>query len=88
MILFVNSKLNDVNSKVVIPFERVFNIWASGCNINISYDSGEFTEVEGNFLPKIEILYIHYNNADEVNKIIRQFYKACNDDKKAFYFGK
>lgn len=75
-------------SKIVIPIERIFDIWAAGCAVNVNYNNGELVEIEGNYVPKVETVHIVFDDSDEVDKVMRQFYKAVNSNSKAFYFGK
>lgn len=84
MFLFVK----DVNiGQIIIPSFRLYDIWAVGCRIHINYDSGELIEVEGTYQKKIETVSVVLDNEDVVNKLLRQFYKACNNKAGAFFFG-
>ena len=86
MLLFV--KNSDVNiGQIIIPSFRLYDIWAVGCRININYDSGELIEVEGTYQKKVETASVVLDNEDAVNKLLRQFYKACNNKAGAFFFG-
>lgn len=74
--------------QIIISTSRIFDIVAAGCRININYDSGEVTEVsENTYQKKIETISIIYDSADDVEKAIRQFYKAVNNHSAAFFFG-
>jgi len=86
MLLFIDNS-DSVMSQVIIPISRLYDIWSYGCRININYDSGELVEVEGTYQKKIESLSIVCESEDVVNKLLRQFYKACNNKAGAFYFG-
>lgn len=88
MLLFVklSGQFGSMN-RVVIPLSRVFDIWSSECAININYDGGELVEVEGTYQKKLETVRIKFDSSDDVDKAMRQFYKACNDGKNAFFFG-
>ena len=87
MLLFC--KPNDIPvNQVIIPLERVYNIIHSSCRININYDSGELMEVaENTYQPKIDTASIVYDDTDSAEKTLRQFYKACNNNAGAFFFG-
>lgn len=74
--------------KLIIPFDRVYDIWASSCTVVFNYDSGELVEVEGTYQKKLCSVRVVFDDSDEVDKIMRQFYKAVNAGSKAFYFGK
>lgn len=85
MLLFV--RISD-GEKVVIPLERVFDIWASEKGvININYDGGNFLEIEGTFQKKVETVKTVFSNAEDVKEVMRDFYKACYLGAKVFYFG-
>jgi len=86
MLLFVKTS-NTFSSDIIIPVGRIYDIWAANCHININYDSGELIETELGYQKKLETITVVFNSADEVNKILRQFYKACNNKAGAFYFG-
>lgn len=73
--------------RLVIPLARVLDVIAFSKSIVINYDNGELMEVEGNMVKKIESVKIKFDSTDEVDRIIKQFYKACNNDVGAFYFG-
>lgn len=74
--------------RVVIPLNRVYDIRALSSSIIINYDCGDLVWLDGDkYEKKIESAYIEMENADEVDKLIRQFYKACNAGSNAFYFG-
>ena len=87
MLLFI--KPNDIPvNQVIIPLERVYNIIHSSCRININYDSGELMEVAENvYQPKIDTASIVFDDTDSAEKVLRQFYKACNNHSGAFFFG-
>lgn len=87
MLLFIKSA-DTFASKIVVPLARVYDIWASDCSVNINYDGGEVVEVEGTFQKKIESVHVTFDKPDDVDKIMRQFYKAVNAGSKAFYIGK
>lgn len=86
MLLFIDNS-DSVMSQVIIPISRLYDIWSLGCRININYDSGELLEIEGTYQKKIETVSVVLDNEDAVNKLLRQFYKACNNKAGAFYFG-
>lgn len=87
MMLFCKSR-EIVGGQIIIPSNRIYNIIASGCRININYDSGELMEVRENvYQAKIDTASILYNDPDEVDKTIRQFYKAVSNNSNCFYFG-
>lgn len=73
--------------KLVVPLERVYDIWASSCTVVFNYDSGEIVEVEGTYQKKLGSVRVVFDSLDEVDKVMRQFYKAVNAGSKAFYFG-
>ena len=83
MLLFTGS-----DSRVVIPLNRVYNIVTSGCSIIINYDCGDLIWLaESHYEKKIETTRVTLDSPDEVDKVMRQFYKACNANSGAFYFG-
>lgn len=86
MLLFIQ-KADDVAGQAIIPSSRVYDIFAVDCRININYDGGELIEVEGTFQKKVETISVRFDSEDDVNKILRQFYKACNAGARAFFFG-
>lgn len=71
----------------VIPLNRVFDIWSAGNTLSINYDSGELIEIEGTYQKKVESVKVTFETDDDVNKALRQFYKACNAGAGAFFFG-
>lgn len=73
--------------RIIVPLERVYEIYSFGCDIYVNYDNGELVETEGKFLKKIESIKMTFDSADDANKIFRQFYKACSVNAGAFYFG-
>lgn len=73
--------------QVIIPTERIYNICAVGCRVSVNYDSGELLEVGSMYQKKIETVSVVFDSDDLVNKILRQFYKACNNNAGAFFFG-
>lgn len=75
-------------SKLVIPTERIYEINAGSCSIIVNYDSGEVIEVDGTYQKKLNSVRVVFDSPDEVEKIMRQFYKALNSNANAFYFGK
>jgi len=86
MLLFTNY----LGIRIIIPLNRVYEIKASGKTITIDYDGGEITYLdnEGSAVaPKVETIRINFENEDELDKIMRQFYKACNNKAGAFFFG-
>lgn len=92
MLLFVKPFGNENSlirvNKLVIPLNRIFDISGFGSSIIINYDSGEYIEVDsGIYQKKVESVRIVFNSEDAVDKILRQFYKACNNGSGAFYFG-
>lgn len=87
MLLFCKPITNSPDN-IIIPLDRVYNIISNGCRVIIDYDAGECLEVyEGNYQNKITELVIYYDSEDEVNKAIRQFYRAVNSNANAFFFG-
>lgn len=82
MLLFTGIK-----ERVIIPLSRVYNICSSENRIIINYNCGDLINVEGNCVPKIETVRVILDSSDEVDKTIRQFYKACQSNAKAFFFG-
>lgn len=84
MLLFLNGD----NGRIIIPSERLYNIVAVSCSVVVNYEGGEMCWVDdNNLVPKIETVRVTFNSPDEVDKIIRQFYKACNNKVGAFFFG-
>ncbi len=79
MMLFIGEK--------VLPSSRLIDIVFVENAIKINYDGGDLLDVEGTFYRKVETERIILESADEVNKIKRQFYKACASNQNAFYFG-
>jgi hypothetical protein len=73
--------------KLVVSLERVYDIWASSCTVVCNYDSGELIEIEGTYQKKLGSVRVVFDDSDEVDKVMRQFYKAVNAGSKAFYFG-
>ena len=86
MMLFCKPS-NMVSNRVIIPLNRVYDIYCLDVSLSINYDSGELVEVEGTFQKKLESVRITFESADELDKIVRQFYKALNSGSNAFYFG-
>lgn len=74
------------DDRLVIPLERVYNIVTNGCRVVINYDCGDAI-YEGQKISRIETVGINFDSGDEVDKVMRQFYKACNNKVGAFYFG-
>lgn len=85
MLLFVKTT-GAGNERVVIPLNRVYDIVTSSCSVFINYECGDIVSVEGTFQKKIETVRVVFDSSDEVNKIMRQFFKACRDNVSAFYF--
>lgn len=86
MLLFTNY----LGIRIIIPLNHVYEIKASGKTITIDYDGGEITYLdnEGSAVaPKVETIKINFESEDELDKIMRQFYKACNNKAGAFFFG-
>lgn len=83
MLLFVKV----YSRQIVIPLNRVFDIWSEGNALLINYDSGELIEIEGTYQKKVESVKVTFETDDDVNKALRQFYKACNAGAGAFFFG-
>ncbi len=87
MLLFCKPN-DDTITQIIISTSRIFEIVAAGCRVNINYDSGEVAEVsEGTYQKKIETVSVIYDSVDDVEKAIRQFYKAVNNHSAAFFFG-
>ena len=87
MLIFVNAYGSGVGRrKVILPLERIYDIWEIKNKLMINYDSGELVYVEGNYQKKIETLYVNYSSEEEVTKDLRKFYKACIANAGAFYF--
>lgn len=86
MLLFTKSSDTNIG-QIIIPSNRVYDIWAVGCRININYEGGDIIEVEGTYQKKIETVSVILSSPEAVNKLIRQFYKACNNHSAAFFFG-
>lgn len=91
MLLFVDrndvSNTNYQDSKTIIPVNRVYDIVVSGCRIIVNYDGGDLVEIEGTYQKRIDSVSVVFDSPDKANKVIRQFYKACNSGSLAFYFG-
>lgn len=84
MLLFCSTS----NGRVVVPLNRVYNIVASSCTIIINYDCGDLVWLDGDrYEKKVESVSVTLDSPDEVDKVFRQFYKACNSGSNAFYFG-
>lgn len=79
MLLFVGD--------TVISERRLINVVFLENVIKVNYDGGEMLEVAGQMYPRIETLRLVLENAEEVNKVKRQFYKACKEGLNVFYFG-
>lgn len=87
MLLFVKPT-GSTAERIVIPLARVYDIWSTSCSIYINYAGGAMMEVvDGTYQPKVDTARIVLDSKDEVDKIFRQFYKACNAGAGAFYFG-
>lgn len=87
MLLFCRSSESPV-SRVVIPVNRVYDILTLGNTIIVHYENGDIVWLDGDrYEKKLETVSIKYEDSDEVDKVIRQFYKACNAGNNAFYFG-
>lgn len=72
---------------IVIPERRLIDIVVRENVIVVNYDGGDLLEVAGTFQKKIESVRVVCDCADDAMKIKRQFYKACDAGKNAFYFG-
>lgn len=84
MLLFVTTS----EGQIIIPLARVYNIVLSSCSVVINYDCGDIVWLDGDkYEKKIETVRSVYDSPDEANKVIRQFYKACNNNAGAFFFG-
>lgn len=82
-IFFNNSK-----GTVAIPYGRIYEISQHGNIISISYDGGEMTWLdEEKFVKKISVDNIFFDNENFANNQMRGFYKACENNKGAFFFG-
>lgn len=87
MLLFCKPNTNSINN-IIVPLARVYNIISNGCRVIIDYNGGDCIEVEnGNYQNKITEVVIYYDSEDEVNKAIRQFFRAVNSNANAFFFG-
>lgn len=72
-----------------IPLSQVVKIVFFSKTISIHYFNGEYVDLEfgdGRF-PRVEIKDLKFDSEDDVVRLKRQFYKACSEGKKAFYFG-
>lgn len=79
---------NNSSGTFSIPFARVYQISQRGKIISISYQGGEFTWLdEEKFVPKINHEDIHFDTEELANIQMRAFYKACETNKGAFFFG-
>jgi len=87
MLLFTS---NEDNGRVIIPLSRIYEIESQGRRIRIAYESGEIdvSIVDCPPFPKLGCVVLTFDTEDEVDKVMRQFYKACRDGARAFYFGK
>lgn len=84
MVIFINNKLGTV----AIPFERIYQIEQQKNKILISYHGGEFTWLdEEKFVPSVNHEDIIFENEQLANTQMRYFYKACESNKGAFFFG-
>lgn len=84
MLLFAG----DSGYKVVIASERIYDITARNNTVYINYESGDIVYLDdGSYQKQIATVILHYETSDEVDKIMRQFYKAANSGFYAFYFG-
>lgn len=72
---------------MVIPERRLISIDFVESSIKIIYDCGEFVSVEGMYVPRVGTFKLVLSDEEEVNKIKRQFYKACKEGSQVFYFG-
>jgi len=71
-----------------IPYNRVYSISQSGTKIYISYDGGELTWLdEEKFVPKINVETVNFDSEALANQQMRSFYRACENNKGAFFFG-
>lgn len=79
---------NSLKGTVAIPFSRVIEISQRGNTITIAYDGKELTWLdEEKFVPKINIEDIKFDTDNLANMQMRSFYKACDSNKAAFFFG-
>lgn len=79
MLLFVGN--------TVISERRLISINFIGNEIAVNYDSGGVLDVEGGMCSRFETINLTLENEEEVQRIKRQFYKACKDGMNVFYFG-
>lgn len=88
MLVFVNAYGSGAGrSKVILPLDRIYNIWEVRNKLVINYDSGDLVYVEGTYQKKIESVYVVYEDEKAVVNELRKFYKACINGSGAFYFG-
>lgn len=74
--------------KRVIPENRVFDIFQYGNQISIHYDNGEYVQMEdGTYVKKISTATVHYPDDDDATAVMREYFKACEKRKGAFFFG-
>lgn len=84
MLIFCKTK----KGRVIVPLSRVYDIRALETSVIINYDCGDLVWLDGDkYEKKIESVFIEFADEDEVDKVIRQFYKACRDNANSFYFG-
>lgn len=77
MLIFVNAYGSGVGrSKVILPLDRIYDIWEIKNKLMINYDSGE----------QIETLCVNYANENDATQAINSFYQACISNVSAFYF--
>lgn len=84
MTIFFNSP----RGTIAIPYDKICEIRQHRDKIYISHEAqaGGWLDEE-NFVTKVTIEEIFFDSADLANSQMRGFYKACENNKGAFFFG-
>lgn len=77
----------DNGARVMLPWSRIFTIRTSGPCILISYYSGEYLEINGEFVQKLEVQRVTYNSREYADYVFARFYDAVANGDTVFDFG-
>lgn len=81
MLLFINaSGTGNGHSKIIVPLSRIYDIFVANNKLVFNYENALQDDAAGNLIVK-------YKNENEVDQVLREFYKAVDSSKKVFYFG-
>ena len=79
---------NSLKGTASIPYSRVIEISQHGNIITITYDGKEYGWLdEEKFVPKVNSEDVKFDTDELANMQMRSFYKACENNKGAFFFG-